>query len=118
MIALSLKDIELGLESPTESFPSIKLHSVAGWEYACLSQKTVEGRFLKAKLLKKLEIFFIPDHATVNVHEKTPILRTWWGKSTIKTHHQYSNKIQTNLVFQYSWCKQVLSYCLDLHNHM
>jgi len=25
-----MKDIELGLNSPTESFPSIKLHSVAG----------------------------------------------------------------------------------------
>ena len=37
-IALSLKDIELGLKSPMESFPSINLQSVAGWEYACLSQ--------------------------------------------------------------------------------
>ena len=41
-IALSLKDIELGLKSPVESFPSINLQSVAGWEYACLSQKTVQ----------------------------------------------------------------------------
>ena len=40
MIVLSLKDIELGLKSPMESFPSINLQSVAGWEYACLSQKT------------------------------------------------------------------------------
>ena len=49
-----------------ESFPPIKLQSVAGWEYACLGQKTVvEGYFLsyKGKLLKKLEIFFIPDPA-------------------------------------------------------
>ena len=37
---LSLKDIELGLKSPMESFPSINLQSAAGWEYACLSQKT------------------------------------------------------------------------------
>ena len=35
MIELSLKDIEL-----VESFPSINLHSAAGGEYACLSQKT------------------------------------------------------------------------------
>ena len=40
MIVLSLKTIELGLKSPMESFPSINLQSVAGWEYACLSQKT------------------------------------------------------------------------------
>ena len=41
MIALSLKDIDLGLTSPMESFPSINLQSVAGWEYAgLLSQKT------------------------------------------------------------------------------
>ena len=40
MIALLLKDIELGLKGPKESFPSIKLQSVAGWEYACLSQET------------------------------------------------------------------------------
>ena len=39
MIALSLKD-ETGLKSPMKSFPSINLQSVAGWEYACLSQKT------------------------------------------------------------------------------
>ena len=76
MIALSLKDIELGLKSPMQSFPSIKLKSVAGWEYACLSQNTVEGCFLEGKLLKKLEIFFIPDPAAVNVHEKTPVWRT------------------------------------------
>ena len=35
-IALSLKDIELGLNSPTESFPCIKLHSVAGMADAML----------------------------------------------------------------------------------
>ena len=40
MIALLLKDIELGLKSPMESFPSINLQSVASWEYACLNQKT------------------------------------------------------------------------------
>ena len=34
-----MKDIELVLKS--ESFPSaINLQSVAGWEYACLSEKT------------------------------------------------------------------------------
>ena len=38
MIALSLKDIEQGLKGPMGTFPSINL--VAGWEYACLSQKT------------------------------------------------------------------------------
>ena len=27
-------------KSPMESFPSINLQLVAGWEYACLSQKT------------------------------------------------------------------------------
>ena len=27
-------------KSPMESFPSINLQSVAGWEYACLNQKT------------------------------------------------------------------------------
>ena len=90
-IAKSLKDIKLGLERPTESFPSIKLHSVAGWEYACLSQKTVEGRFLKSKLWKKLEIFFIPDPATVNVHEKTPIWQTWCRVR--KVHNQNSLSI-------------------------
>ena len=37
---LSLKDIELGLKSPMESFPSINPQSVAGREYACLGQKT------------------------------------------------------------------------------
>ena len=37
---LSLKDIELGLKSPVESFPSINLQYAAGGEYACLSQKT------------------------------------------------------------------------------
>ena len=42
MIALSLKDIELGLKSPKKRFPSINLQSVAGREYACLSQKTAE----------------------------------------------------------------------------
>ena len=36
----SLKDIELGLKSPMESFPSINPQSVAGREYACLGQKT------------------------------------------------------------------------------
>ena len=41
-IALSLKDIELGLQSPMESFPSINLQSVAGSEYPCLSQKTAQ----------------------------------------------------------------------------
>ena len=40
MIAFLLKDIELGLKSPMESFPSINLQSVAGWKYACLNQKT------------------------------------------------------------------------------
>ena len=39
-IALLLKDIELGLKSPVESFPSIYLQSVAGWEHVCLNQKT------------------------------------------------------------------------------
>ena len=29
-----MKDIELGLKSPTQSFPSINLQSVAGREYA------------------------------------------------------------------------------------
>ena len=29
---LSLKDIELGLKGPMESFPFIRLQSVAGWE--------------------------------------------------------------------------------------
>ena len=76
MIALSLKDIELGLKSPMQSFPSLELQSVAGWEYACLSQNTVEGCFLEGKLLKKLEIFFIPDPAAINVHAKTPVWRT------------------------------------------
>ena len=42
MIVLSLKDIKLGLKSTMESFPSIKMQSVAGWEYACLSQKTAQ----------------------------------------------------------------------------
>ena len=40
MIVLSLKDIKLRLKSPMESILSINLQSVAGWEYACLSQKT------------------------------------------------------------------------------
>ena len=40
MIALSLKDIEPGLKSPMESFPSINLQLVVGWEYVCLSQNT------------------------------------------------------------------------------
>ena len=40
MIALLLKDIELGLKSSMESFPSINLQSVAGWKYACLNQMT------------------------------------------------------------------------------
>ena len=39
-IALLLKDIELGLKSPVESFPSINLQSVAGWKYGCFNQKT------------------------------------------------------------------------------
>ena len=39
-IVLLLKDIKLGLKIPMESFPSINLQSVAGWEYACLNQKT------------------------------------------------------------------------------
>ena len=60
-IVLSLKDIELGLKTLTKSFPSIKRQSVSIWEYACLSRKTVEGRFLEGKLLKKLEILFIPE---------------------------------------------------------
>ena len=67
----------------------LKLHSVAGWECAFLSQKTVEGCFLKGKLLKKLKIFFIPDPATVNLHEKTPIWWTQWespqSKLTVNT---------------------------------
>ena len=74
MIALSLKDIELGLKSPMQSFPSIELQSVAGWEYACLSQNTVEGCFLEGKLLKKLEIFFIPDPARKNSSMADPPL--------------------------------------------
>ena len=36
---VSLKDDELGLKSPMESFPSINLLLVAGSEYACLSQR-------------------------------------------------------------------------------
>ena len=36
---LSLKDIELGLKSPMESFPFINLQSVAGWEYIYLFEK-------------------------------------------------------------------------------
>ena len=40
MIVVSLKDDELGLKSPMESFPSINLHLIAGWQYACLGQKT------------------------------------------------------------------------------
>ena len=67
-----MKDIELGLKAPMESFPSIKWQSVAGWKNARLSRKTVEGRFLEGKLLKNLKSFFIPDPA-VNEHEKTPI---------------------------------------------
>ena len=39
-VVIDMKDIELGLKGPIERFPSIKLQSVAGWEYACLSQKT------------------------------------------------------------------------------
>ena len=39
-IELSLNDIELERKSPMESFPSINLQSVAGWQYACLSQNT------------------------------------------------------------------------------
>ena len=39
MIVVSLKDDELGLKSPMESFPSINLLLVAGSEYACLSQR-------------------------------------------------------------------------------
>ena len=35
-----MKDIELGVKSLMESFPSINLQSVAGREYACLSEKT------------------------------------------------------------------------------
>ena len=34
-----MKDIELELKIPMESFPSINLQSVAGGEYACLSKK-------------------------------------------------------------------------------
>ena len=39
----------------------MKRQSVNVWEYACLSRKTVEGHFLEGKLLKKLEILFIPE---------------------------------------------------------
>ena len=60
-IVLSLKDIKLDLKTPMESFPSIKRQWVTGWEYSCWSRKTVEGRFLEGKLLKKLEILFIPE---------------------------------------------------------
>ena len=38
---LSLKDIELGLNSPMESFPFINLQSVAGWEYTCLRKDRI-----------------------------------------------------------------------------
>ena len=34
-----IEGTKLGLKSPMESFPSINLQSVAGWEYACLSQR-------------------------------------------------------------------------------
>ena len=49
MIALSLKDIELRLKSPMESFPSINLQLVAGWEYACLGQKTAKFNYLSTE---------------------------------------------------------------------
>ena len=39
---LSLKDIELGLKSPMESFPFINLQSVAGWEYTCLRKERIK----------------------------------------------------------------------------
>ena len=35
-----MKDIQLGLKSLMERFPSINLQSVASREYACLSEKT------------------------------------------------------------------------------
>ena len=78
-IVLSLKDIKLDLKTPMESFPSIERQWVTGWEYPCWSRKTVEGRFLKGKLLKKLKTFLIPDPA-VNVHKQMPIWQTrlWW----------------------------------------
>ena len=72
-IVLSLKDIELGLKTPTKGFPSIKRQSVSVWEYACLSRKTVEGRFLEGKLLKKLEILFISEE---NSNMADPTLMT------------------------------------------
>ena len=72
-IVLSLKDIKLGLKTPTKSFASIKRQSVNVWEYACLSRKTVEGRFLEGKSLKKLEILFIPEE---NSNMADPTLMT------------------------------------------
>ena len=92
-----------------ESFPSIKLQSVAGWEYACLGQKTVvEGYFLsyKGELLKKLEIFFIPDPA-INAQKNTgfhagPYFIEWHGNE--------------NVVALPTWCvcfvRQLLRYLL------
>ena len=47
MIALLLKDIKLGLQSPKESFLSINLKSVAGQEYACLSHKNTYHKILE-----------------------------------------------------------------------
>ena len=40
MIVLSLKGIELKI--PIESFPSINVQLVAGWEYDFVSQKTTQ----------------------------------------------------------------------------
>ena len=101
-----------------ESFPSIKLQLVAGWEYACLSQKAVvEGYFLsyKVKLLKKLEIFFIPDPA-INAQKNTNMADTCFhgfhpGPYFIEWHGN------ENVVALPTWCvcfvRQLLRYLLD-----
>ena len=60
-----MQDIELRLKSPMESFPSINLQSVlAGWEYACLSQKTAKFYVQNqafSSLRKMTLIYLVPD---------------------------------------------------------
>ena len=54
---LSLKNIEL--KGPVKSFPTINLQSVAGWEYACLSQKTAYRSNLYVRALYMVVTLYI-----------------------------------------------------------
>ena len=85
---MSLKNIELGLKRPVESFPSIKHKSVAGWEYACLSQKTAKFKVWNQgfhSVGKVDTIYLVPDCKCAMVNLQRNALLSNICKTSFKT---------------------------------